>query len=333
MTLLDTASPDAPATPPSTVRARRARWGWNQTIVMLIATVGVVVLVYPTAASWFSAWSHDTDVDGYVQSVEQAPDEAISEMLAEADAYNQDLPSGPLRDPYALGADGQQTAIGEGASAYFDTLRLEGTDAMSRVRIPRIDVDLPIFHGTGEETLSRGIGHLYGSSLPVGGAGTHSVLTGHNGFVQATLFDDIDQLVSGDIIVVTTLGEDLYYEVDQTTTVLPDDTEALRQVPGEDYLTLVTCTPTGVNTHRLLVRAERIDAPAEASGAATIADTTDPAGFPWWALLVIGVPALTFVILTPRRARTPHAARAARRPTARHGTARRSTHIEGPTGS
>lgn len=268
-----------------------------------------------------------------MQSVEQAPDEAISEMLAEADAYNQDLPSGPLRDPYALGADGQQTAIGEGASAYFDTLRLEGTDAMSRVRIPRIDVDLPIFHGTGEETLSRGIGHLYGSSLPVGGAGTHSVLTGHNGFVQATLFDDIDQLVSGDIIVVTTLGEDLYYEVDQTTTVLPDDTEALRQVPGEDYLTLVTCTPTGVNTHRLLVRAERIDAPAEASGAATIADTTDPAGFPWWALLVIGVPALTFVILTPRRARTPHAARAARRPTARHGTARRSTHIEGPTGS
>lgn len=268
---------------------------------MLIATVGIAVLVYPTAASWFSAWSHDTDVDGYVQSVEQIPDETVAEMLATAEAYNENLPTGPLRDPYALGADGQQTAIGEGAAAYFDTLSADGTEAMARVRIPRIHVDLPIFHGTDEETLSRGIGHLYGSSLPVGGPGTHSVLTGHNGFVQATLFDDIDELVAGDIIVVTALGEDLYYEVDQTTTVLPDEAEGLRQVAGKDYLTLVTCTPTGVNTHRLLVRAERIDAPTEGSTVTTIEDTTDPAGFPWWALLVVGVPALTFVVVMPRR--------------------------------
>jgi sortase A len=316
MTLIDASStPDAPARPSTRAAtraaARTARWGWSQSIVMLIATIGIAVLVYPTAASWFSAWSHDTDVDGYVQSVEQISDEAVDEMLETAQDYNENLPTGPLRDPYALGADGQQTAIGEGASAYFDTLRADGTDAMARVRIPSIHVDLPIFHGTDEETLSRGIGHLYGSSLPVGGPGTHSVLTGHNGFVQATLFDDIDELVKGDIIVVTALGEDLYYEVDQTKTVLPDDAEDLRQVAGKDYLTLVTCTPTGVNTHRLLVRAERIDAPTEGSSVTTIEDTTDAAGFPWWALLVIGVPAVTFIVIKPRRRRDDRSGRRA----------------------
>lgn len=303
MILIDVSGQDAPARSARRATSRRRRWGWNQAIVMLIATVGITVLVYPTAASWFSAWSHDTEVDGYVQSVEQVPDDQVETMLAAADEYNLNLPTGPLRDPYALGADGQQTAVGDGAAAYFDTLRTDGTDAMARVRIPSIHVDLPIFHGTDEETLSRGIGHLYGSSLPVGGPGTHAVLTGHNGFVQATLFDDIDELVDGDVIVVTTFGEDLYYEVDQTVTVLPDDTEELRQVAGKDYITLVTCTPTGVNTHRLLVRAERIDAPAEGASVTTVQDTTDPAGFPWWALLVVGVPALTFVVVAPRRSR------------------------------
>ncbi|WP_312170758.1 class C sortase [Microbacterium sp.] len=299
MTVIDTPAPDAPAQ--SRARAGRASWGWSQTIIVLIATIGIGVLVYPTAAAWFSAWSHDTDVDGYVSSVEQIPAHEVTDLLDQAEAYNQNLPTGPLRDPYALGADGQQTAIGDGTDAYFDTLSTDGTEAMARVRIPSIHVDLPIFHGTGEEVLARGVGHLYGSSLPVGGPGTHAVLTGHNGFVQATLFDDIDELVEGDLIIVTTLGEDLYYEVDSTETVLPDETESLRQVPGRDYITLVTCTPTGVNTHRLLVRAERVDAPADDSTVTTIADSTDPAGFPWWALLVLGVPTLTAIMVMPRR--------------------------------
>ena len=113
MTLIDASTPDSPTRPSTRATAHKARWGWSQSIVMLIATIGIVVLVYPTAASWFSAWSHDTDVDGYVQSVEQIPDAAVDEMLAAADEYNENLPTGPLRDPYALGADGQQTAIGE----------------------------------------------------------------------------------------------------------------------------------------------------------------------------------------------------------------------------
>ncbi|OAN39205.1 class C sortase [Microbacterium sp. H83] len=284
-------------------RGTRPRWGWSQATIMIIATVGILVLVYPTAASWFSARSHDTEVDGYVQAVENTPDDERDALLAEARGYNENLPTGPLRDPYALGADGQQTAVGDGAAAYFDTLVTEGTDAMARVRIPRIGVDLPIYHGTSEDTLAKGIGHLYGSSLPIGGPGTHTVLTGHNGFVQATLFDDIDELVEGDVIIVTTLGEDLYYEVDQIQTVLPDETEMLRPEPGKDYVTLVTCTPTGVNTHRLLVRAERIEAPTDEATVTAIADAENPAGFPWWALLVVGVPALTAVLITPRRRR------------------------------
>lgn len=297
---------DAPRAEARTRRRARAssepaRWGWSQTVVVLIATIGIIVLVYPAASSWFSAWSHDTDVDGYVQSVAGVPDAERQDLLEVARSYNQNLPAGPLRDPYALGVDGQQTAIGDGAAAYFDTLHTDGTDVMARVRIPRIHVDLPVYHGTAEETLAKGIGHLYGSSLPIGGPGTHAVLTGHNGFVQATLFDDIDELVVGDRIIITVLGEDLTYEVDRSETVLPDDTEALRQVPGKDYITLVTCTPTGVNTHRLLVRAERIDTPTAQGTSTAVADTTAPAGFPWWALPVVGVPALTAFLIVPRR--------------------------------
>lgn len=305
MTLTDIPRPVPSSGHAASPSARRRRWGWSETAILLIATVGAVVLAYPAAASWFSAWSHDTEVDGYVQSLETLPDSERRELLDAAREYNENLPAGPLRDPYALGADGQQTAIGDGAAAYFDTLVTEGTDVMARVRIPRIHVDLPIYHGTSEETLAEGIGHLYGSSLPVGGPGTHSVLTGHNGFVQATLFDDIDELVPGDVIIVTTLGEDLSYEVDRTETVLPDETEMLRQKQGEDLLTLVTCTPTGVNTHRLLVQASRSDAPTDDDSIRAVADTTAPAGFPWWVLLVVGVPAITAFVVSPRRSPTP----------------------------
>jgi sortase A len=295
--------PESSATGPRAT-ARRPRWGWSQTVVMVVATLGVGVLAYPSAASWMSAWRHDTEVDGYVRSMESLPTAQSEELLEEAREYNEHLPAGPLRDPYALGADGQQTAVGDGSAAYFDTLDVPGTEAMARIRIPAIDVDLPIFHGTDDATLARGIGHLYGSALPVGGIGSHAVLTGHSGVVEATLFDDIPDLVVGDTIVITVLGEDLSYEVDQTLTVLPDETEALRQDPAADYLSLVTCTPTGVNTHRLLVRAERVDAPTGGQNdTAVVADDSPAAGFPWWALALVAVPVLTFLVLMPRRTR------------------------------
>ncbi|MCW3493391.1 class C sortase [Microbacterium sp. SSM24] len=303
MTLLETPVPAAAPARPTSPSARDARWGWAQSMVMLIAVIGVGILVYPMAASWSAALKHDTDVDGYTRTIDSIPSEELDERVAEAREYNASLPSDLLRDPYALGADGQQTAVGEGSDAYFAQLTVPGTDAMGRVRIPAIDLDLPIFHGTDEATLARGVGHLYGSALPVGGVGTHSVLAGHNGYVQATLFDDIDELQEGDSIVVSTMGEDLYYEVDQTQIVLPDQSDALRPEPGHDYLTLVTCTPTGVNTHRLLVRAERVAAPTGEQTRSVIADDADAAGFPWWAIILVGVPTVAFFAVTPRRRR------------------------------
>ena len=129
---------------------------------------------------------------------------------------------------------------------------------MGYVEIPKIDVNLPIYHGTSEEVLQKGIGHLVGSSLPIGGEGFHSVLTGHSGLAGAKLFSDLDQLVPGDTFFLHILGETLAYEVTEINTVLPYETELLLAVPGEDLCTLVTCTPYGVNSHRLLVRGSRV---------------------------------------------------------------------------
>lgn len=262
------------------------------------------MLLYPSAASWFSARIHATQVNGYIHDVAALDDSTAQRLLADAQDYNRILPDGPLRDPYVLNADGGQSEIANGEDAYQDMLGGPSGDVMARIRIPAIDVDLPVFHGTDQATLSRGVGHLYGSSLPVGGTGSHSVLTAHSGLVNSTLFTDLNQLEIGDVFTVTVLDEVLYYSVDQLLTVEPKDTDALRRVAGEDYVTLVTCTPTGVNSHRLLVRAERIPPPAESTADRTALadDVTDP-GFPWWAVgLAAG--ALGILGLTrPRRAR------------------------------
>lgn len=292
--------------PPRHVASRRRRasgprWGWSHTLVMVIATLGVGVVVYPSAASWFSSIAHHGEVNGYVRSVEHLPSTDTAALLDDARAYNAALPDGPIRDPYVLSVNGEQTAIGEGSDAYFETLVVPGSDAMARIRIPAIGVDLPVYHGTDDATLARGIGHMFGSALPVGGEGTHAVVTGHNGFPRATLFDDIDELKDGDLIIINVLGEDLYYEVDQQVTVLPNETDEIRKVPGHDYLTLITCTPTGVNSHRLLVRAERVDAPDAEREQYTMADNTAPPGFPWWAVALVVTPAGMFLLVRPRR--------------------------------
>lgn len=282
---------------------KRRRWGWSNTFVVLVAVLGAGVLAYPPAAAWFSDWSHLTAVDGYVQQTSAMPNDDLNELLEAAYAYNENLPSGPLRDPYAVGVDGARTDAEDGTAAYFNALKMPGTEVMARVQIPAIDVDLPVLHGTDDRTLSRGVGHLYGSSLPVGGSGSHSVLTGHSGYVGSTLFDNLKELVVDDVIVVSVAGEELFYKVDRITTVLPSETDELRQETGRDLITLVTCTPTGVNTHRLLVRAERIDVPSEELRSEVLADSSGGPGFPWWALTLIGVPLVAFVIVRPSKPR------------------------------
>ncbi|MFF2267371.1 class C sortase [Cellulosimicrobium cellulans] len=285
--------------------AWRAAWPWSRVAVVLAATIGVAVLLYPTAAAWSSARVHATEVSGYVETVASIPDQDRTAMLRAADAYNDELPNGPLRDPYAITTTGEQTAVGEGADAYFAALDTDDRGTMGRIRIPTIDVDLPIHHGTDDAILAAGIGHLYGSALPVGGAGTHSVLTGHSGLPNATLFTHINQLDIGDEIFVQVLDRKLVYQVDQILTVEPTDTEALRADPDKDYLTLVTCAPIGVNTHRLLVRAERVsDAAAADAAAQGLPATADDPGFPWWALAMIGAVTVTVFATRPRRNRT-----------------------------
>lgn len=270
--------------------------------MLVVAVVGVAILLYPTTASWFSARAHDAEVTGYVEQVQRLPLPEKEAELLRAREYNELLPGVPLGDPYAAGAGMDATATG--VPEYLD--QLDTTSAMARVHIPAIGVDLPIYHGTDMQTLSQGVGHLFGSSLPVGGAGAHAVLTGHSGLVEATMFDDLHELSEGDVFTITVLDEVLTYEVDQILTVEPADTDALQVVPGKDYVSLVTCTPIGVNSHRLLVRGERVETPAFAGGPVTVRGTGQPAGFPWWALGLLAVPTVFAVAMRARRRPAAH---------------------------
>jgi len=276
-------------------------WSRQRLLIVVVAVIGVGILLYPTAAAWFSDRVHATEISGYVDSVQTMNPSAKKSLLDQAREFNEELPSGPLRDPYSLNEAGEQTTIGAGSEAYKKMLAVGPGGMMGRISIPSIHADLPIFHGTDEDTLSKGAGHLFGSALPVGGEGTHSVLSAHSGFVNATLFDDLDKVHEGDVFSINVLDETIYYKVDQILTVLPDQTEALRKVEGKDYLTLITCTPKGINSHRLLVRGERTTAPISADGPRTLPSTTTDPGFPWWILGITGSIALAIIATKPRR--------------------------------
>lgn len=254
----------------------------------MILLAGIATLLYPSTATWFSDKFHVADVAAYTREVDALPDSDRLEMIEDAQAYNDHLPNGPLRDPYVLNEQGGADSVETGREAYNEQLNLGPGEAMARVRIPKLGVDIPIYHGTDEATLEKGIGHLYGSGLPVGGDGTHSVLTGHSGLPNSTLFTHLEQLKDGDIFYIDVMGETLAYQVDQIITVEPDSGDELRQVPGKDYVTLLTCTPIGINTHRLLVRGERIELEDVPEADAQLAATAKDAGFPWWALGLAG---------------------------------------------
>lgn len=183
--------------------------------------------------------------------MEQADDSELLKTKELADAYNRTLVPGATE---AYSQEGLQAASAD----YDSQLNLAGNGIMGYVEIPKISVNLPIYHGTENDSLERGIGHLLGSSLPVGGENTHTILSGHSGMASQKMFTDLEQLVIGDVFYLHVLNETLAYQVVEINTVLPYDTSLLGIVPGEDLCTLVTCTPYGVNTHRLLVRGSRI---------------------------------------------------------------------------
>ena len=210
------------------------------------------LLLYPLMGELVSEKYH-SDVEAvYTAAIADTDNVELAEQRRAAEAYNALL-------------RGEATVSTGGASAppvdYAEQLAVGG--AMCTIDIPKIGVYLPVRHGTGAETLERTVGHVVGTSLPVGGAGTHAVLSAHSGMASAKLFSDIDQLVKGDVFYIHVLGEVLAYEVDQIATVLPSDTSLLQIEDGQDLVTLVTCTPFGVNTRRLLVRGHRVAYVAE----------------------------------------------------------------------
>lgn len=214
--------------------------------------VAFAVLLYPTVSSYVNEKNGSKVVSNYDAESVHLSNAEKEKILADAHAYNKEMLSNiDLIDPFSQG----ETSIDE---RYESLLNMDGSGMMSYIRIPKIKVEIPIYHGTSESVLQAGVGHFWGTSLPVGGESTHTVLTGHRGLPAKTLFTNMDKLVKGDVFYIKVLDETLAYQVDQILTVLPEETEALSIVPGQDYATLVTCTPYAINTHRLLVRGHRI---------------------------------------------------------------------------
>ena len=217
-------------------------------ILILIFLVGLSVMLYPTVSDYINQKNQSRAVASYSEEVESLSDVDYQAYFDAADDYNRRLAETP--DAFYRP---------EEVSGYTDTLDVSGTGIMGYITISKIGVELPIFHGTSDGVLQVAAGHLEGSSLPVGGAGTHAVISAHRGLPSAKLFTNLDELEAGDTFTITVLDRVLTYEVDQISIVLPTETDLLQPVEVKDYVTLMTCTPYGINTHRLLVRGKRIE--------------------------------------------------------------------------
>ena len=217
-------------------------------ILILIFLVGLSVMLYPSVSDAVNRKHQSRAVAGYAEEVEQLSDADYQTYFDAADAYNRQLNTTPnaFYKPDLV-------------SGYAQTLDISGTGIMGYITIPKISVELPIYHGTDEGVLQVAAGHLEGSSLPVGGAGTHAVISAHRGLPSAKLFTNLDELEVGDRFTITMLNRVLTYEVDQISIVLPTEIDQLLPTEGMDYVTLMTCTPYGINTHRLLVRGKRVE--------------------------------------------------------------------------
>lgn len=230
--------------------------------LVLLMLVGMGVLLYPTISDQFARWQAVQEIAQYNQ-VAEAEQADYSDLWAAAEDYNRRLAETGTFTGSVL-----DSAVAEDLQEVSQYLNPMGTGMMGYIDIPKISVHLPIYQGTEETELQSGAGFWIGTSLPTGGPSTHCVITAHNGLVKAKMFTDLDQLVEGDTFTLTILDRVLTYEVDQILVTLPNEMEPLQIVPDNDLVTLYTCTPYGVNTHRLLVRGHRIDTPATAETAA-----------------------------------------------------------------
>jgi len=219
------------------------------TLIMLILFfIGLSVLLYPAISTYWNSKTQSKVVESYETIIKGLDKEATKKMFNDAKAYNDALAqlTFPLRDYSQV-------------SGYYDTLDLSGNGMMGYVTIPTIGVEIPIYHGTSDEILAFAVGHMTGTSLPIGGESTHAVLSAHRGLPNAKLFTDLNKVNVGDAFTITVAEKVITYEVDQILTVRPENTSDIAIIDGEDHCTLITCTPYGINTHRLLVRGTRVD--------------------------------------------------------------------------
>ena len=251
-------------------------------ILMLFA--GLSLLLYPTVSNYWNSLHQSRAIAAYVEQVAQTDNETFDQLRGQARAYNRTLVGKAYR--YDMTRQEQEE--------YESLLNVSENGIIGYIEIPDIHCELPIYHGTDADALQVGVGHIEGFSLPVGGESTHCAISGHRGLPSAKLFSDLDKLTVGDRFILRVLDETLTYEVDQIHTVLPGEMDELEIVEGEDYCTLVTCTPYGINTHRLLVRGHRVENSTDKEPDRVTADETrtEPLG-----KISILLPVLVFAIL------------------------------------
>ena len=267
---------------------------WTTAFLVLLLLAGVSLLLYPSLSDYWNSMHQTRAIASYAETVSQLDTAQYDEMWKAAQNYNRSLAQ--RETAFAL--------TGEQKAAYESLLDVSGLGVMGYIEIPEIDCSLPIYHGTEESVLQVAVGHLEWSSLPVGGEGTHCVLSGHRGLPSAKLFTNLDKLAVGDTFLLRVLDEVLTYEVDQILIVEPEQVDALGIMPGEDYCTLVTCTPYGINTHRLLVRGHRVENTPEAARMHVTADATQ--FDPLLVAPVLAIPVLLLllmILLVPKQRR------------------------------
>lgn len=222
-------------------------------ISIIFIILGVGIFLYPSISNYLAEKNHINIIRNYDDLIVKIDEEKINEEKEKAKIYNENLSGDPVHDPFVIGSG---YALPEN---YKEVLNVGDDGVMGYVEIPKISVYLPIYHGTSDEVLEKGVGHIQNTSVPIGGKSTHSVLTGHTGLPNAELFTRLDELGIGDIFYIHVLDDVLTYKVFETKVILPDKIDELQILNGKDYVTLVTCTPYGVNSHRLLVKAERVE--------------------------------------------------------------------------
>ena len=261
--------------------------------VLFLLALGLTM--YPVVSNWYIGRHQSRIQTEYREVLEQTDTAKLDSIREKAVAYNKTITPGAAEEAYS------QESIRVASEDYVNQLGVSGIGIMGYVEIPKIGADLPIYHGTGADSLDRGTGHLLGSSLPVGGESIHTIITGHSGMASQKMFTDLEQLREGDIFYLHVLDETLTYEVREIHTVLPHDTTYLGIEPGEDLCTLVTCTPTGVNTHRLLVHGSRIPyVPTEETEASAVPheeNTDSNWEKQYWLGVRLGLAAMAAVVL------------------------------------